>query len=75
MASATKKIKINGALYRLSTGVQVWTRRGKSQLVARIPQSDGIIEYKSRWSRPLAGAGWGVLLSSDKRETPRQADA
>ena len=44
MASATKKIKINGALYRLSTGVQVWTRRGKSQLVARIPQSDGKIE-------------------------------
>lgn len=44
MASATKKIKINGALYRLNTGVQVWTRRGKSQLVARIPQSDGKIE-------------------------------
>lgn len=39
IASATKKI--NGALYRLNTGVQVWTRRGKAQLVARIPQSDG----------------------------------
>lgn len=44
MASATKKIKINGALYRLNTGVQVWTRRGKAQLVARIPQSDGRVE-------------------------------
>lgn len=41
MASATKKIKINGALYRLSSGVQVWTRRGKSQLVACVSHSDG----------------------------------
>jgi len=32
------------AMYRLSTGVQVWTRRGKSQLVVRIPQSDGRME-------------------------------
>lgn len=40
-------VKIDGKLYKLNPGVQIWNRRGKDKLMVRVPLADGRVQSKT----------------------------
>ena len=40
-------VKIDGKLYNLNPGVQIWTRRGKEKLMVRVTLADGRVQSKT----------------------------
>ena len=40
-------VKIDGKLYKLNSGVQIWNRRGKDKLMVRVSLADGRVQSKT----------------------------